>query len=82
MVESLDIPATITSIGDFAFFDGIKSDGTVICHAIAPPTAGSQIFHGFNGSIYVPDESVDAYKTKENWTSYANMIKPLSTYVE
>lgn len=31
-----------------------------------------------NAGIYVPDELVDDYKTAENWTAYAEYIKPLS----
>lgn len=30
-------------------------------------------------SIYVPDASVDAYKTATNWSAYADLIKPLSS---
>lgn len=33
-------------------------------------------------NIYVPDESVDAYKSADGWSNYANIIKPLSEYVE
>ena len=29
-------------------------------------------------SIYVPDASVDAYKTATNWSEFASKIKPLS----
>ena len=34
------------------------------------------------GKIYVPDNSVDAYKAATNWSQYADRIKPLSEYVE
>lgn len=30
-------------------------------------------------TIYVPDESVDAYKTATNWSQFADKIKPLSS---
>ena len=33
-------------------------------------------------TIYVPDESVEAYKAATNWVNYASIIKPLSEYVE
>ena len=32
--------------------------------------------------IYVPDELVEQYKTATNWSTYADQIAPLSTYVE
>ena len=31
------------------------------------------------GYIYVPDESVEAYKSATNWNVYANSIKPISS---
>ena len=30
-------------------------------------------------TIYVPDESVDAYKTATGWSQFASKIKPLSS---
>ena len=35
-----------------------------------------------DGRIYVPDDKVDALKTAENWSTYADIIVPLSTLVE
>lgn len=32
------------------------------------------------GSIYVPDSLVDSYKKATNWSIFASIIKPLSTY--
>lgn len=32
------------------------------------------------GSIYVPDKLVDSYKTATNWSIFASIIKPLSSY--
>ena len=31
-----------------------------------------------NLKIYVPDESVDAYKAATNWSAYADIIFPIS----
>mgnify|MGYP000472681990 CR=1 FL=1 len=31
--------------------------------------------------IYVPDDSVEAYKTATNWSNYADRIRPISEYV-
>ena len=47
-----------------------------------PPTlANINAFTGINPicKIYVPDASVDAYKTATNWVTYANYIYPLSS---
>ena len=35
-----------------------------------------------DGAIYVPDDKVDALKVATNWSIFADIIKPLSTYVE
>ena len=35
-----------------------------------------------DGAIYVPDDKVEALKTATNWSVFADIIKPLSTYVE
>ena len=35
-----------------------------------------------DGAIYVPDDKVETLKTETNWSVFADIIKPLSTYVE
>lgn len=57
--------------------------GAVICKNIVPPTLGSGAFTGSliasgTGSIYVPDASVEAYKTATNWSAYASRILPIN----
>lgn len=32
------------------------------------------------GAIYVPDDLVDSYKSATNWSTFADLIKPLSEY--
>ena len=41
-------------------------------HILADSTSGL--------TIYVPDTAVDAYKTANNFSQYADIIKPLSEY--
>ena len=80
------VPKNVTNIGDYAFY-GIYGDfNTVKVEAEVPPTLGSYVFvvnettSYSNLSIYVPDASIDAYKT--SWSEYANIIKPMSEYSE
>ena len=80
------LPNTLTSIGSYAFKD-CSSLVTFICNATTPPTLASEVFTNTpiaskTGTIYVPDDSVDAYKGATNWSTYADIIKPLSEYVE
>ena len=55
---------------------------TLICRAQTPPTITAQSFSPENGygnfKVYVPDESVDAYKAADVWSGYAARIHPLS----
>lgn len=72
----------LTSLGEGAlsFCTGLVS---VVIRATTPPTLGTNAFQETNNClIYVPDASVDAYKTATNWSSLASRIKPLSEYVE
>lgn len=80
-LEELDIPQSIQSIGEnaFGFNDNLQQ---VIVRASTPPSLGSYAFQWANSTfiIYVPDASVEAYKTATNWSSYASRIKGLSEY--
>lgn len=69
------IPATVTSIGQLAFYN--RGDFTYYCYPVTPPTLGSQPFYSTPVAIYVPAESVSAYKTATGWSQYANQIQAL-----
>lgn len=69
------------SIGrcDFAICKALK---TFICRATTPPSLNNQAFNESNSTflIYVPDASVEAYRTATNWSTYADRIYPISVY--
>jgi hypothetical protein len=71
------IPDTVTSIGTYAFY--CSSLLSVTCNAINPPTLGDNVFlfNPRNRKIYVPSSSVEAYKSANNWSTYANAIEPI-----
>jgi hypothetical protein len=77
------LPATLTSIGRQAFY-GCKALETFICEAVTPPSLDSTAFTSTNSTfvIYVPDASLEAYKSASNWSAIADYIKPLSEYTE
>lgn len=82
-LKKVVLPQTLTSIGMQAFRD-CKALETVICHNTTPPTLHSQGFMSTNSTfiIYVPNESVTAYREASVWSQYSDRIKPLSEYTE
>ena len=74
-LTSVTIPDSVTKIGEWAF-GGCSSLTSVYCKAVTPPAGDSWMF-GSNASarkIYVPTESVGAYKSAEGWSSYKSYI--------
>jgi hypothetical protein len=80
----LEIGANAKSIGTYQFGDYTAvmppNLGAIVVRAITPPTLGSNGWYGTTCHIYVPDASVEAYKTATNWSQYQARIKPLSEY--
>ena len=47
----------------------------------SPPTISSSTFqNNLSAPIYVPDKSIEFYKTATNWSALANRIKPMSDF--
>ena len=78
---SIDIPESVTAINREAFWTcgGLIS---IVVRNPTPITLVSGALTGVTASIYVPDDSVDAYKAASGWSSFASRIKPLSEYTE
>lgn len=74
-LKSFTIPDSVTSIGPYAF-EGCSSLASVYCKPTTPPTGSSYMFasNASGRKIYVPTESVEAYKTAEGWSKYAHAI--------
>ena len=54
----------------------------ILPNTSTPPSLASNTFNSLSpvSRIYVPDASVDAYKTATNWITYASYIYPISDY--
>ena len=78
-LAKIDIPSTTFKIDNQAFY-GCSSLRTIVVRTEAFPTLSNSAFTGIaaDALIYVPDESVDAYKSATNWSAYADAIRPIS----
>ena len=69
---------------EYAAFANCRSLTSVYCKATTPPSLDDDVFKYYNSNdssfynigckIYVPTESVNAYKSATNWSDYANYI--------
>ena len=77
-LTSITIPNNVTSIGNYAF-RSCTSLISVTVQATTPPTLGSNAFdtNASGRKIYVPSESVEAYKEATNWSTYASDIEAI-----
>ena len=76
-LTEITIPGGVTSIDSWAF-NWCSKLTSVYCKATTPPTLSSSSMFDYNAEgrkIYVPMESVDAYKSAEYWSSYADVIE-------
>ena len=69
------LPSTVTTLESYAFY-GCTSVTGFYCKAVTPPSVGSQALYGYISArrIYVPTESVDAYKSASGWSTFASTI--------
>ena len=77
-LTSIIIPASVTTIGSLAFSNCGNLSSITVCPT-TPPTGNYRMFFRTNSSlvIYVPSGSVEAYKTADYWSEYANMIQSM-----
>lgn len=74
-LKSITLPASLETIGQQAFIMNEKLE-EVIVEATTPPIAATSLFEGCSNNlkIYVPAESVSAYKAADGWVQYAGKI--------
>lgn len=65
-ITSITLPNSVTNIEPFAFYFCSSLD-TIYCYAITPPTTNQYAFENYDATLYVPCESLEAYKAHEVW---------------
>lgn len=73
-LTSLDVPASVESIGQWAIDGGIP----VTVRATTPPSITSDTFGGTPSHIYVPASAVDTYKAATGWSTYSSIIEAIT----
>ena len=77
-ITSITINHAITNIAANAFA-GCSSLAYIVLNSNTPPTLQSSAIPS-QTIIYVPDDSVDSYKSADVWSTIADRIKPLTEY--
>ena len=72
-LTSIKIPNNVKSIGRRAFWG--RRPNSITCEANTPPSCYDSKIFGVDNSIpvYVPANSVDAYKKAEVWGDFTNI---------
>lgn len=81
-LKTITIPSLVTKLGDGAFAY-CTSLSMITSNAITPPVCGKYCFSNVDKSIplYVPAESIDAYKAADGWKDFTN-IQTLPTGID
>lgn len=76
-LKNVTVGSGVTSIGAYAFSYNNKLL-TLTVHAETPPVLGNSLLDlSPSCQIYVPAQSVEAYKTATNWKTWASRIQPI-----
>ena len=78
-IVTLDLPSTSEEFQGWFMYQ-CQDLQTIKLRATTPPAVTSNTLSGIPSRVqfYVPDASVEAYKTANTWSSYASRIHPLS----
>ena len=81
LVNAPIIPNNVTDMNG-TFYGCTNIDGVFVIKPVTPPKYTSTFNNVNVVAIYVPDESVDVYKTASGWSSHSSKIYPISQLPE
>ena len=84
-LTSIIIPGSVTNIGN-NLFNGCDELKRIECHSLTPPVVDEYSLYYYKimtkCMLYVPAESLDAYKAAEGWKAFDNIFAIPSVVVE
>lgn len=73
-LEQITIPPAVATIGQYSFVDCLSLK-SVYCQPTVPPELGAEVFKNLTDfTVYVPSQSVEAYRQAAEWSNYADSI--------
>lgn len=81
-LSSIKLPESLTNLSQQWIFDGCTSLKEVFFFAKTPPYIAYGMFRGLNPTIFVPKESLDAYKNELYWQDFDIQAIPDSMYFD
>lgn len=85
-LERLILGSSVAQIGEYAFsafWEESAKLNTIYCYATTPPVcADSNVFNNINKTtckLYVPEESIDAYKVANVWKEFLNIASGINS---
>ena len=74
LLTDVILPETVTSIGKCAF-KNCTGLSRVICQSVIPPVAGGNCFDYYRPlTLFVPYESLEAYRAHEEWGNFSLIV--------
>lgn len=80
-LKRITIPSNVEIIGDWAFSYSYSLESITVNNLIPPSGGKGMLYETNNAPIYVPAESVEAYKTAEYWSEYADRIQAIPSVI-
>ena len=78
-LTSVTIPGSVTSIANDAFEEYL---GVITLSPTTPPTLSSQNAFNYYAVIRVPDTALEAYRSADVWSDFANRIVGIGTQID